>query len=145
MKYFLTAEQAEQLLPEGDTVHTFYNNGPMLTGADWSRSEIIDKLKHSDHIELTGESARAMKHGMCAYNDGAKLSDVLFIDTVEEKVAALESTIEPDELKPCPFCGAPAQHKELNGRYAVECTKKCVGTRIFADKDRATETWNRRV
>lgn len=46
MKYFLTAEQAEQLLPEGDTVHTFYNNGPMLTGADWSRSEIIDKLKH---------------------------------------------------------------------------------------------------
>ena len=86
-----------------------------------------------------------MKHGMCAYNDGAKLSDVLFIETVEEKVAALESTIEPDELKPCPFCGAPAQHKELNGRYAVECTKHCVGTRIFADKDRATETWNRRV
>ena len=38
-----TAE-AEQLLPEGDTVHTFYNNGPMLTGADWSRSEIIDKV-----------------------------------------------------------------------------------------------------
>lgn len=103
MKYFLTAEQAEQLLPEGDTVHTFYNNGPMLTGADWSRNEIIDKLKHSDHIELTGESARAMKHGMCAYNDGAKLSNVLFIETVEEKVAALESTIEPDELKPCPL------------------------------------------
>lgn len=64
---------------------------------------------------------------------------------IEEKVAALESTIEPDELKPCPFCGAPAQRKELNGRYAVECTKKCVGTRIFADKDRATEAWNRRV
>lgn len=49
------------------------------------------------------------------------------------------------ELKPCPFCGAPAQIKELGGRYAVECTRHCAGTRIFATKDEPTEAWNRRV
>ena len=48
------------------------------------------------------------------------------------------------KLKPCPFCGAPAQIKELSGRYAVECTKTCVGTRIVVDKDKAIEVWNRR-
>jgi Lar family restriction alleviation protein len=52
---------------------------------------------------------------------------------------------ETTNLKPCPFCGAPAQHKELNGRYAVECTKKCVGTRIFNDKEKPIEAWNRRI
>ena len=50
-----------------------------------------------------------------------------------------------EELKPCPFCGASAQITQLSGRYAVECTKKCVGTRIFSDKNKAIEAWNRRV
>ena len=147
MKYFLTYEQAEELLPEGETVHTFYNNGPILAGADWGRDEIIDKLKKSDHIELTGESARGMGHGMCAYNEGATLSDVLFIETDEKKVAALEKEVEAEkeEIKPCPFCGAPAQIVELSGRYAVECTKHCASTRIFKDKETPTEAWNRRV
>lgn len=48
-------------------------------------------------------------------------------------------------LKPCPFCGAPAQLKEISGRWAVECTKHCAGTRIFNDKRRPIEAWNRRV
>lgn len=49
------------------------------------------------------------------------------------------------ELKPCPFCGGEAQCKELSGRYAVECANHCAGTRIFADKGKAVEVWNRRV
>lgn len=50
-----------------------------------------------------------------------------------------------ERIKPCPFCGAPAEIKQLSGRYAVECTKKCVGTRIFSDKSKPVEAWNRRV
>lgn len=147
MKYFLTFEQAEKLLPEGKTVHTFYNNGLMLAGADWDRGEILDKLKNSDHIELTGDGARGMGHGMCAYNEGDTLGDVLFIETDEEKVKALEKEVGADkeEIKPCPFCGAPAQVVELTGRYAVECTKHCAATRIFKEKEKPIEVWNRRV
>ena len=49
------------------------------------------------------------------------------------------------ELKLCPCCGAPAQFKELNGRWTVECTGKCIATRIVGDKEKAAEIWNRRV
>lgn len=49
------------------------------------------------------------------------------------------------KLKPCPFCGAPAQIVELSSRFAVECTKHCAGTRIFKDKETPAEAWNRRV
>ena len=49
------------------------------------------------------------------------------------------------ELKPCPFCGAPAQLKEPCGRYAVECTRHCAGTRISPTKDKPIEDWNRRA
>lgn len=49
------------------------------------------------------------------------------------------------ELRPCPFCGAAAQFKELSGRWAVECTRKCAATRIVADKKNAAEIWNRRA
>lgn len=48
-------------------------------------------------------------------------------------------------LKPCPFCGAPAQLKEISDRWAVECTKHCAGTRIFNDKQKPIEAWNRRI
>lgn len=49
------------------------------------------------------------------------------------------------ELKPCPFCGAEAELKEITGRWTAKCTKECVGTRIFKDKQKAVEVWNRRA
>lgn len=64
-------------------------------GADWSKEDITDKLRRSDIIELTGPAARGMGHGMCVYSKDTKWqSDILFIETDEERVAALEKELE---------------------------------------------------
>lgn len=91
MKIYLTKEQAISVLPDGETIHTFYNPGFGLVGADWERDDILDKIEKSDIVELTGPSARGMGHGMCAYNKDTKWqSGILFIETDEEKISALE-------------------------------------------------------
>lgn len=92
MKYYLNYDEAVSLLPNEEDIHTFYNAAFGLEGADWSRKEILNKLKESNIvIELTGEQARAMKHGMCAYSKNAKYqSEILFIETDEEKLTAFE-------------------------------------------------------
>lgn len=95
MKTYITAEQAISVLPDGDTVHTFYNPVSFgLIGADWGKEDITDKLRRSDIIELTGPGARGMGHGICAYNKDAKYqSDILFIETDEARVSALEKEL----------------------------------------------------
>lgn len=88
---YITYEEAAALLPEGEYVHTFINGGFGLMGADWGREEILDKLQHSDIIELTGTQARSMGHGMAAYNKTAKWqSDILFIETDKDKLNAFD-------------------------------------------------------
>ena len=95
MKIFLTPEQAISVLHDGDSVHTFYNPGFGLVGADWSRTDIEDKLKASDIIELTGIVARSMGHGICAYSKNTKdLSEILYIETDEARLSALERELE---------------------------------------------------
>ena len=94
MKTYLTKEQAISVLSEGESVHTFMNSGFGLVGADWSREDIIDKIQRSDVLALTGEMARSVGHGMCAYNKDTKWpSNILFIETDEEKLKALEATL----------------------------------------------------
>lgn len=90
----LSVDQAISILPSDDQIHTFYNPVFGLVGADWKRDEIIDKLTKSDNIVLTGSRARGMGHGIAAYNNGAYQSEVLFIETDEEKVKALEAEME---------------------------------------------------
>ena len=95
MKTYITAEQAISVLPDGDSVHTFYNSEFGLIGADWGKEDITEKLRRSDIIDLTGPGARGMGHGICAYNKDAKYqSDVLFIETDEARVSALERELE---------------------------------------------------
>ena len=65
MRTYITIEQAISVLPDGDAVHTFYNPGFGLVGADWSKEDITDNLRRSDIIELTGQ--RRVDWGMeCA-------------------------------------------------------------------------------
>lgn len=94
MKYYLTYDEAVSLLPNKEDIHTFINAPFGLIGADWSRESIIDKLKENDIvIELTGEQAKAMKHGMCAYGKNTKYQrEILFIETDEEKLSAFEKS-----------------------------------------------------
>lgn len=95
MKTYITPGQAISVLPDGESIHTFYNPGFGLVGADWSRSDIIDKLNNSEIIELTGPAARKMNHGICAYDKTAKYqSDILFIETDEPRISELEKKLE---------------------------------------------------
>lgn len=91
MRTYLTKEEAISVLPDGDSIHTFYNPGFGLVGADWDRKDLVDKIMKSDLIELTGETARSMKHGIAVYNKTTtRQGDILFVETDEEKLTRLE-------------------------------------------------------
>ena len=83
MKKFLTSEEAIELLPEGEEIHTFYNFPFGFVGADWEREDIIERLNNPNYkIEVCGEAARAMNHGICVYKKGETIqSNILFIET----------------------------------------------------------------
>jgi hypothetical protein len=77
-KVMLTYQQACDLLPSGERIHTFRQAGPCLIGADWDRTELLDLMRVFEHtLEQTGEQAQSMKHGL-ALRDR---SGVLFIET----------------------------------------------------------------
>ena len=87
MRRFITAEEAEKLLPDDKNIHTFYQVGNTLLGADWDRTEIIKEFKQRDRIEIAGEEARSMGHGLAVYNRNAKkMSEILFVETDMEKL-----------------------------------------------------------
>ena len=99
MKTYITAEQALSILPDSDEIHTFRSAAFGLMGCDWSRTELEDKIKNSDCLELTGEMAKGMKHGLCAYDKSAtKQSEILFIETDMEKLAQLEAEIAKEAV-----------------------------------------------
>lgn len=98
MKTYLTKEQAISVLPNGGTIHTFYNPGFGLVGADWELDDILDKIEKSDIVELAGQVARGMGHGICAYNKDTKWqSDILFIETDETKLSSIEKELGCDK------------------------------------------------
>lgn len=92
VRKYLDFNEALGCIPKSDTVHTFYNMGNTLFVADWKREEIIDELKKSDFIEICGESARSMSHGICCYTKKTLWqSEVLFIETVESELSKYDS------------------------------------------------------
>ena len=93
-KKYLNAEEAIALLPESEFIHTFYSIGMCLVGGDWDRADILQKLTEVDRIEIAGDLARSMKHGLAAYNNGARLEDVLFIETEKAKLDAFDPIAE---------------------------------------------------
>ena len=96
---FITAREAEQLLPDRKEIHTFVNMPFGLIGADWNREDIIDKLnKNKIKIEIAGEQARSIGHGLAVYDDSAKRqSDVLFIETDRDKLDKIDGFTDKAE------------------------------------------------
>ena len=92
-KIYLTVEQAESVLPDGDSIHTFFNTGFGLLGADWSRKDIRDRLRSVNRIEICGDNAKKLGHGICAYNVGCSHDSVLFIETDMDTLDKLEKRL----------------------------------------------------
>ena len=63
-KEIISLAEALKLLPEGDTIHTFRQSGRLIVGADWERNELIEALTHAPEIQITGQQAQKMNHGL---------------------------------------------------------------------------------
>lgn len=97
---FITTEEAIALIPQDDEIHTFYQMGNSLVGADWDRADILQKLSECDKLEIAGGMARSMGHGLAVYRSDTKWqSDVLFIQTDEDKLNAFDPPQEVDNDK----------------------------------------------
>lgn len=78
----LSRAEADALLKPGAMVHTFMQTGGpglILIGADWDREDILD-LADKGRVELAGEAATKMKHGIAAFSEGRP---VVFCETIE--------------------------------------------------------------
>lgn len=91
-KKFITPEEAINVLPGGETIHTFISNGVMLIGADWDREDVLKNINDPEYvIEITGPEARNLGHGLAVYlKNCTKLSEVLFVETDKERLDALD-------------------------------------------------------
>ena len=97
-RIFLTEQQAIDLLPEGEQIHTHYNIGTILVGADWDRQDVLDKIHMCECREVTGPNARALSHGLCLYHKDTKWhSDILFVETNMELLERLYPEEEEDK------------------------------------------------
>lgn len=98
MRTRLTKKEAISVLPDRNSIHTIYNSPFSPLDADWSRKNVVDKIMNSDIIELTGNIARRMKRGICVYDKTTtKESEILFIETDEEKFSQLEKQIKMEK------------------------------------------------
>lgn len=50
------------------------------------------------------------------------------------------------KIKPCPFCGLPAEPKLVRGAWRVTCEgEACASRTIYFSKDLAIKEWNTRM
>ena len=72
-RVFLSFDEAVKMLPDGEYIHTFRNPAVGLVfGSDHDRTELLEKMKKSV-LELSGEAATAMKHGLCLIDETGPL------------------------------------------------------------------------
>lgn len=87
-RILLTAEQAEAMLPEGETVHNYRNPAGMMIGCDWERDAVILALRAAQSIEIGGPACKAMRHPLVVFGPDGRHS---FFEADMAKVEAHEA------------------------------------------------------
>jgi len=65
--FILTPEQAENLLPPGERVHSFVNPPWGFVGCDSSREAVVRLIREAKLLEIGGERAKRMKHALVVH------------------------------------------------------------------------------
>lgn len=68
----LTKEQARRMLPDGETIHTFYSTSLALIGADWSKGDILASIDDHD-CEIGGLECQRFNHGLVIHTQPGPL------------------------------------------------------------------------
>lgn len=64
----LSTEQAIELLPDGEAIHTFRQSPLCLIGADWTRQQVVAAIGRWG-AELSGPAATKAGHGLVVIDD----------------------------------------------------------------------------
>ena len=89
-RVFISPEQAKSCLPDGEHIHAFKGGGFTLLGFDLDRGRVVELLD-TKPVELAGDVARGMDHGIVVHADDGPL----FIETVPDALAKLDERKEP--------------------------------------------------
>lgn len=94
-RVLLTQDEALSVLEvtEDGYGHSMNQAGPCMVGADRPLSAIEDVIRSAFCVEISGDMARGMRHGLAASAPGG----VTWFETNEDKLKALEDSIGNDE------------------------------------------------
>lgn len=63
---FLTVDEAVSLFKSQDSAHSINVIGPMVLGCEWSIGGAREKLARCTDLQIAGDTARGMGHGIAA-------------------------------------------------------------------------------
>lgn len=99
--YNLTITEAKKLiLLNNGQVHTFYNPGWGLIGADHSKKNILKDIENAERLSLAGDQAQNMGHALAILSKDCKTQDdILFVETKKKEVDKLLNNIKEEKKK----------------------------------------------
>ena len=93
VRLFLTPDEAESLLLQGDRVHSFIHASIALMGADHDRANVLKEFAEADSIEVGGSACRGMRHPIVVI----KGDRTIFYECDMDKLVAFETSRKQQE------------------------------------------------